>query len=74
MIAATTEVLEAGIRDALGIANDEGGINGKKLRHVMQDDQYKPDVGVKVFEERWPNTSRSVFLDQARRLHWLLPR
>ena len=44
-------MLEAGIRDALGIANDEGGINGKKLRHVMQDDQYKPDVGVKVFEE-----------------------
>jgi len=50
-IAATTEVLEAGIRDSLGIANDEGGINGKKLRHVNQDDQYKPDVGVKVFED-----------------------
>ncbi|MBI4963895.1 MAG: ABC transporter substrate-binding protein [Desulfomonile tiedjei] len=50
-IAATSEVLEAGIRDALGIANDEGGINGKKLRHVMQDDQYKPDVGARIFEE-----------------------
>jgi branched-chain amino acid transport system substrate-binding protein len=50
-IAATTEVLEAGIKDALGIANEEGGINGKKLRHVMEDDAYKPDVGVKVFEE-----------------------
>jgi branched-chain amino acid transport system substrate-binding protein len=50
-IAATTEVLEAGIKDALGIANEEGGINGKKLRHVNEDDHYKPDVGVKVFEE-----------------------
>jgi branched-chain amino acid transport system substrate-binding protein len=50
-IAATTEVLEAGIRDALGMANDEGGINGKKLQYVNKDDQYKPDVGVKVFEE-----------------------
>jgi branched-chain amino acid transport system substrate-binding protein len=50
-IAATAEDLESGIRDALGIANDEGGVNGKKLRHVMKDDQYKPEVGVQVFEE-----------------------
>ena len=50
-IAATTESLESGVRDCLDMANAEGGINGKKLRCVMQDDQYKPDVGVRVFED-----------------------
>jgi branched-chain amino acid transport system substrate-binding protein len=51
MIAATTKSLESGVRDCLEMANEEGGINGKKLRCVMEDDQYKPDVGVRVFEE-----------------------
>lgn len=50
-IAERTEDLEAGMRDCLDIANEEGGINGKKLGHVMQDDQYKADVGAKVFED-----------------------
>lgn len=50
-IAATADALECGIKDSLGIANDEGGINGKKLQLVSADDQYKPDVGVKVFED-----------------------
>ncbi len=50
-IAERTEDLEAGIRDSLGMANEEGGVNGKKLGYVMQDDQYKADVGVKVFED-----------------------
>ncbi|MGB6063605.1 MAG: ABC transporter substrate-binding protein [Desulfomonilaceae bacterium] len=49
-IAETTEALESGVRDCLEMANEEGGINGKKLRCVMEDDQYKPDVGVRVFE------------------------
>ncbi len=35
----------------MAIANQEGGINGKKLRYIMKDDQYKPDVGVRVFEQ-----------------------
>jgi branched-chain amino acid transport system substrate-binding protein len=50
-IAATADALETGIKDSLEIANDEGGINGKKLGLVTEDDQYKPEVGVRVFEE-----------------------
>jgi branched-chain amino acid transport system substrate-binding protein len=50
-IAATTEALDSGVRDCLEMANEEGGVNGKKLRSVMEDDQYKPDVGVRVFED-----------------------
>jgi branched-chain amino acid transport system substrate-binding protein len=50
-IAATADALECGMKDSLEIANDEGGINGKKLRLVSADDQYKADVGVKVFED-----------------------
>ncbi|MFZ5867330.1 MAG: ABC transporter substrate-binding protein [Thermodesulfobacteriota bacterium] len=50
-IAATADALESGMKDSLGIANEEGGINGKKLELVAQDDQYKPDVGLRVFEE-----------------------
>ncbi|MGO9571959.1 MAG: ABC transporter substrate-binding protein, partial [Desulfomonilaceae bacterium] len=30
---------------------EEGGINGKKLQYVMEDDQFKPDVGLRVFED-----------------------
>ena len=50
-IVATTPMLEAGLKDCLGIANEEGGINGKKLRYVMGDDKYNGGVGKKVFEE-----------------------
>lgn len=49
-IVATTPMLEAGLKDCLAIANLEGGINGKKLRYVMGDDQYNADVGRKAFE------------------------
>jgi len=50
-IAATADALESGMKDSLEMANDEGGINGKKLGLVKDDDEYKPEVGVRVFEE-----------------------
>ncbi len=50
-IVATTPMLEAGLKDCVEITNEEGGINGKKLRFVVGDDQYKADVGKKAFEE-----------------------
>jgi branched-chain amino acid transport system substrate-binding protein len=50
-IAAESVPVDIALQDRIAIANQEGGINGKKLRHIMKDDQYKPDVGVRLFEQ-----------------------
>ena len=50
-IAATTSSLDSGLKDCVAMANEEGGINGKKIRYFYADDQYKPDVGIRVFED-----------------------
>ena len=42
--------LIAAMKDCVAITNAEGGINGKKLRYVEEDDQFNPEVGVKAFE------------------------
>ena len=42
--------LEDALKDCIAIANQEGGINGKKLRYAMEDDEFKPDVGKRAFE------------------------
>ena len=38
--------INAGLEDALMIANEEGGINGKKIKYIMEDGQYQLDVAV----------------------------
>ncbi len=50
-IAATAPLIDAAIKDCAAITNDEGGINGKKLRTFTADDQYKPEVALKVLDE-----------------------
>lgn len=50
-IAATTASLDSGFKDCVAMTNEEGGINGKKVRYFSADDQYKPDVGTRVFED-----------------------
>ncbi len=42
--------LTAAMKDCVAITNAEGGINGRKLRYVEEDDQFNPEVGVKAFE------------------------
>jgi branched-chain amino acid transport system substrate-binding protein len=39
-----------GLRDCIAIANEEGGINGSKLEYIMEDGQYKLEVGKEAFE------------------------
>lgn len=46
-----TPPLDAALKDCVAMANEEGGINGKKLQYVMADDQFKPDLGLRVFED-----------------------
>ncbi len=43
--------ISAGLNDALMIANTEGGINGKKLRYVMADGNYKAPEDKVLFEK-----------------------
>lgn len=46
-----TPPLDSALKDCVAMANEEGGINGKKLQYVMEDDQFKPEVGLRVFED-----------------------
>jgi branched-chain amino acid transport system substrate-binding protein len=41
--------LNEGLKDSLEMANDEGGINGKKIRYVMEDGQYNLPVAKAAF-------------------------
>ena len=40
----------AGQKDCTAIINEEGGINGKRLRYVVYDGQYKLDVAMAAFD------------------------
>ncbi len=39
-----------GLKDALMMANAEGGINGKKIEYIMEDGTYTTDVAVAAFK------------------------
>lgn len=42
--------INAGLEDALMMANAEGGINGKKIKYIMEDGQYQLDVATAAFK------------------------
>ncbi len=42
--------INAGLEDALMMANEEGGINGKKIEYIMEDGQYQLDVATAAFK------------------------
>jgi branched-chain amino acid transport system substrate-binding protein len=42
--------INAGLEDALMMANEAGGINGKKIKYIMEDGQYKLDVATAAFK------------------------
>jgi branched-chain amino acid transport system substrate-binding protein len=42
--------INAGLEDALMMANDAGGINGKKIKYIMEDGQYQLDVATAAFK------------------------
>lgn len=39
-----------GLADAIAIANEEGGIGGKKIKYIMEDGTYNTDVAVAAFK------------------------
>jgi branched-chain amino acid transport system substrate-binding protein len=42
--------INAGVEDALMMANEAGGINGKKIQYIMEDGQYQLDVAIAAFK------------------------
>lgn len=44
------ENINAGLKDALMMANEEGGINGKKIEYIMEDGQYDTKVAIAAFK------------------------
>ena len=42
--------VNAGLEDALMMANEEGGINGKQIKYFLEDGEYKNDVGIAAFK------------------------
>ena len=42
--------INAGLEDALMMANEEGGINGKKIQYSMEDGTYSVDKAVAAFK------------------------
>ena len=38
------------MKDAVDMANEAGGINGKKLSYFWKDGEYKDDVGIAAFK------------------------
>ncbi|MBW2481320.1 MAG: ABC transporter substrate-binding protein [Deltaproteobacteria bacterium] len=42
--------INAGLEDALMMANEEGGINGKKIKYIMEDGTYNVDKAVAAFK------------------------
>ena len=38
------------MKDAVDMANEAGGINGKKLLYYWKDGEYKDDVGIAAFK------------------------
>jgi branched-chain amino acid transport system substrate-binding protein len=42
--------INQGLEDALNMANEEGGINGKKIKYIMEDGTYNVDVAVAAFK------------------------
>ena len=49
--------ISAGLNDALMIANNEGGINGKKLTYVMADGNYNAQEDILLSEKYLLRTS-----------------
>ncbi len=50
VFAAAGKEVTDGLTDSLAVANQEGGINGKKILLIAEDSQYKLDVGKAAFE------------------------
>jgi branched-chain amino acid transport system substrate-binding protein len=42
--------INAGLEDALMMANEEGGINGKQIKYIMEDGTYNVDKAVAAFK------------------------
>ncbi len=52
-------------RDCVAIINEEGGINGKKLRYVVEDGQYKIDVAMAAYHKIMADENPMIFFAES---------
>jgi len=52
-------------RDCVAIINEEGGVNGKKLKYVVEDGQYKLDVAMAAFRKIMSLDNPMVFFGES---------
>ncbi len=53
------------MKDAVDMANADGGINGKKLIYYWKDGEYKDDVGIAAFKSLQSQYSPQVMWGQS---------
>ena len=52
-------------KDCVAIINEEGGVNGKKLKYVVEDGQYKLDVAMAAFRKIMSLDNPMVFFGES---------
>lgn len=50
-IAAGSKLLDLGLKDCVAMANEQGGINGKKITYVVKDDKYNAELGASILQD-----------------------
>lgn len=63
-----------GIRDSVAIVNEKGGINGKKLKYVIEDGQFRQDVGMAAFKRIMDTEHPLIFTTQSTAMSQALAR
>jgi branched-chain amino acid transport system substrate-binding protein len=53
------------MKDAVDMANEAGGINGKKLQYFWKDGEYKDDVGIAAFKSLYTQYKPQVMWGQS---------
>jgi branched-chain amino acid transport system substrate-binding protein len=54
-----------GMKDAVDMANEAGGINGKKLEYFWKDGEYKDDVGIAAFKSLYTQYKPQIMWGQS---------
>ncbi len=54
-----------GMKDAIDMANEQGGVNGKKIEFHWEDGEYKNDVGIAAFKRLYAKHKPHIMFGQS---------
>lgn len=55
----------AAMQDVVDMANEAGGVNGKKIQYYWADGEYKDDVGIAAFKRLYAQYTPQVMFGQS---------